>query len=118
MSHIQQVKKNLRQMIQMNKSHMNKDEATSTSHIIQQRTYSLIYPLVLELDPLFRNFCAFSSFVSFIEPMNHLEALDDLYWVITVRFESTKHKRGMNCVLSSIAKFSQKGGMPIRTCCS
>ena len=59
MSHIKQMQKNLRQMIQMKKSHMNKDEATSTCHIIEQKTYLLIYPLVVELDPLFETFVHF-----------------------------------------------------------
>ena len=34
-----------------------------------------------------RNFCAFSSFVSLIEPKNHLDALDDLNWVMAMQEE-------------------------------
>jgi len=32
-----------------------------------------------------QNFCAFSSFVSLIEPKNHLEALEDANWVIAMQ---------------------------------
>jgi len=35
-----------------------------------------------------------------------------------VRFESTKHKRGVNCAFSSIALFSQTVSKPVRTGCS
>jgi len=34
-----------------------------------------------------QNFCAFSSFVSLIEPKNHLDALDDLNWVMAMQEE-------------------------------
>jgi len=34
---------------------------------------------------------------------------------LIIKFESTKHKRGVNCVLSSIAKFSQTASVPVRT---
>ena len=34
-----------------------------------------------------RNFCAFSSFVSLIEPKNHLEALEDSNWIIAMQEE-------------------------------
>jgi len=59
MSHIQQMKKNLHQMLKMKNSLMKKDEATSTSHIIPQKTYLLIYLLVFELDHLFKIYVHF-----------------------------------------------------------
>ena len=37
---------------------------------------------------------------------------------VVVRFESTQTQEGVNCVLPSIAKFSQTAGMPIWTGCS
>ena len=40
-----------------------------------------------------RNFCAFSSFVSLIEPKNYLEALEDPSWVIAMQEELSQFER-------------------------
>jgi len=39
-----------------------------------------------------RNFCVFSSFVSLIEPKNHLEALEDPNWIIAMQEELGQFK--------------------------
>ena len=38
--------------------------------------------------------------------------------MLYVMFESTKHKRGVNCVFSILARFSQLAGKPVWTGCS
>ena len=40
-----------------------------------------------------RNFCAFSSFVSLIEPKNHLEALEDSNWINAMQEELSQFER-------------------------